>query len=137
MLDGIPDSHIDIFDKKAFGVLCTLMPDGSPQASIIWLHYNDGCVYFNSITERQKYSNIKNNPIITLLITDPDNPYRYIEIRGKITVITPRKANEFVDVLSKKYLDLDVYPHHRSGVTRVIYKLVPEKVFCYNEQQGL
>ncbi|MHA1169188.1 MAG: PPOX class F420-dependent oxidoreductase [Candidatus Hodarchaeales archaeon] len=133
-MKDIPDNFLDIFDKKAFGVLCTLMPDKTPQASIIWFHYSDdGCIYFNSITKRQKYRNIKNNPQVSLLIVDPDNPYRYIEIRGKITVITPRKANEFVDVLSRKYLGSDIYPYHRPGVTRVIYKLVPEKVFCYSE----
>ena len=136
MQDKIPESHLDIFEKKSFGVLSTLMPDGSPQSSVIWLHYNDGCIYFNSITGRQKYRNIKKDPKVTLLITDPDNPYRYIEVRGKITVITSRKANEFVDALAKKYLGFDVYPNHRIGVTRVIYKLVPEKIYCYSELQS-
>ncbi|MFW9994770.1 MAG: PPOX class F420-dependent oxidoreductase [Candidatus Odinarchaeota archaeon] len=131
MIITIPENYLDLFEKKAFGILATINPDGSPHASIIWVDYDGQQVMFNSITRRQKYRNIQVDPRVSLVIVDPDDNYRYMEIRGVIVEITVKGAEEFVDKLAKKYLGVDRYPHHRDGITRVIYKLNPEHVHCY------
>ncbi|MHA2298944.1 MAG: PPOX class F420-dependent oxidoreductase [Candidatus Hodarchaeales archaeon] len=130
-METIPKGFLDLFEKISFGILSTIMPDGSPHTSVVWVDHDDDYILFNSITDRQKYKNIKINPLVSLVIIDPDNSYRYIEIRGKIVAFTTDGAERFVDNLAVKYLGVDRYPHHRPGVTRVIYKLKPKKVFCY------
>jgi len=133
MTARIKSNFLDLFDKKTFGVLSTLEEDGSPQSSVIWIDINKEYILFNSIKKRQKYKNIKRDPRVSLLILDPENNYRYLEIRGIIEKISTKGAEEFVDKLAKRYMGKETYPYHRPGITRVIYYLQPEKVHYYEE----
>ena len=106
----IPDSHIDLFNKKAFGSFTTLMSDGSPQTTPVWVDFVDGKVLVNSALGRQKDKNVRRDPRVAITLIDPDNPYRYLEIRGRVSEITHDGADQLIDKLAKKYLDADKYP---------------------------
>jgi PPOX class probable F420-dependent enzyme len=82
----------------------------------------------NSALGRQKDKNVRRDPRVAITLIDPDNPYRYLEIRGRISEITHEGADKLIDKLSKKYLDKDKYPFAEPGEKRVIYKIEPEKV---------
>ena len=124
----IPEKYMDLFQKKAFANLATLMPNGDPQVTPVWCDYRDGHVLFNSAEGRQKDRNIRRDPRVSMAILDPENPYRYLEIRGRVVEITKQGAAEHIDFLAKKYLGVDKYPYAQPGEVRVLYKVKPEHV---------
>jgi PPOX class probable F420-dependent enzyme len=126
MAEVIPQEFLDMFEKKAFAHLATLMPDGSPQVTPVWCDYDGEYVRVNSALGRQKDKNMRKNPRVALSIADPDNPYRYLEVRGRVVEVTEEGADRHIDSLAKKYMDLDEYPYRRPGERRVIYKIKPE-----------
>jgi len=126
MAGVIPEKYLDLFDKKAFAHLATLMPDGTPQVTPVWCDYDGTYILFNSAKGRQKDGNIRRNPAVALSLQDPDNPYRYLEVRGRVAEITEEGADQHIDKLAKKYLGFDKYPGRQPGEVRVIYKVKPE-----------
>jgi PPOX class probable F420-dependent enzyme len=114
-------------DSKAVANLGTIMPDGSPQVTPVWFEYDGQVVRVNSAKGRVKDRNMRRNPRVALSIVDPRNPYRYVELRGRVVEITEVGADDHIDRLAKKYLDKDRYPFRRQGEVRVTYKIVPEK----------
>src|SRR6266699_474588 len=98
----IPDKFHDLFNKKGFAHLATLMPDGSPQVTPVWVDFDGTHVIVNSARGRQKEKNLQKNSRVALSILDPDNPYRYLEIRGKVDTITEEGADEHIDKMAKK-----------------------------------
>lgn len=122
----IPEKYRDLFQKRAFASLGTLMPDGQPQVTPVWVDFDGRHVIFNSAKGRQKDRNVRRDPRVALAIVDPDNPYRYMEIRGKVAEITEQGADEHIDKMAKKYLDVDKYPYRQPGEMRVMYKIRPE-----------
>jgi PPOX class probable F420-dependent enzyme len=126
MTGVISEKYLDLFDKKAFAHLATLMPDGTPQVTPVWCDYDGTYVLFNSAKGRQKDKNIRRNPAVALSLQDPDNPYRYLEVRGRVAEITEEGADQHIDKLAKKYLGVDKYPGRQPGEVRVIYKVKPE-----------
>ena len=121
----IPDSHLDLFKKKAFANLATLMPDGQPQVTPVWVDFDGDHVVINTAEGRQKDKNLKRDGRVALSIMDPDNPYRYLEVRGRVTERTLNGADQHIDAMAKKYLGKDTYPYRKAGEVRVIYKLEP------------
>jgi hypothetical protein len=124
----IPETHIDLFHKKAFGSFTTLMSDGSPQTTPVWVILAEGKVLVNSALGRQKDKNVRRDPRVAITLIDPDNPYRYLEVRGRVSQITQEGADALIDKMAKKYLDKDKYPFAQPGEQRVIYVIEPEKV---------
>jgi PPOX class probable F420-dependent enzyme len=124
----IPDSHADLFNKKAFGNLATLNADGTPQVTPIWVDREGEFLLFNSARGRLKDRNVRRNPHVAIAISDPDNPYRYLEIRGQVVEITEAGADAHIDKLAKKYLGVDTYLHRQPGEVRVMYRVKPERV---------
>lgn len=124
----IPDKYSDLFKKKAFANLGTLMPDGSPQVTPVWVDYDGKYVRVNSALGRMKDKNIRRDPRVSLAIQDPENPYRYVEVRGKVVDITQKGADEHINSLSQKYLGKPEYPYRQPGEVRVLYKIEPQKV---------
>jgi PPOX class probable F420-dependent enzyme len=124
--DATLQKYKDLFQKKAFANLATLMPDGRPQVTPVWCDYDGQYVIVNSARGRQKDRNMRRDPRVALAIVDPDNPYRYIEIRGQVAEIAEQGAEEHIDRMAQKYLGLDKYPHRASGEVRVLYKIRPE-----------
>lgn len=126
MANVIPEKYLDLFDKKAFAHVATMMPDGTPQVTPVWVDYDGTHVLINSARGRQKDKNLKSNPSVSLSMQDPDNPYRYLEVRGQVTEITEEGADEHIDKMAKKYLGADSYPGRKPGEVRVIYKIEPQ-----------
>jgi PPOX class probable F420-dependent enzyme len=124
--DVIPASHLDLFKKKAFANLVTLMPSGQPQVTPVWVDYDGGQVLFNTAQGRQKDKNLQRDARVALSIMDPDNPYRYLEVRGRVVERTFEGADQHIDALARKYLGQDRYPYREPGEVRVIYKIKPE-----------
>ena len=91
MSQAIPEKYRDLFQKRAFASLGTLMPDGSPQVTPVWCDFDGEYVIFNSAKGRRKDRNVRRDPRVALAIMDPDNPYRYLEIRGHV-VKSPNRA---------------------------------------------
>ncbi|HEY2384458.1 MAG TPA: PPOX class F420-dependent oxidoreductase [Terriglobia bacterium] len=128
-MSTIPENFADLFHKKSFAQLATLMSDGSPQVTPVWCEYDGKYVVINSAKGRTKDRNMRRNAIVALSIQDPDNPYRHLSLQGKVVEITENGADSHIDKLSKKYTGKDVYPNRRPGEVRVIYKILPEKIF--------
>ena len=127
MTSIIPQQYLDLFQKKAFANLATLMPDGSPQVTPVWIDFDGTHLLVNSARGRQKDKNMQRNAHVALSILDPDNPYRYLEVRGKVADITEQGADAHIDKMAKKYLDQDKYPYRRPSEVRVVYKILPTK----------
>lgn len=121
----IPEKFLDLFQKKAFANIATLMPDGQPQVTPVWCDYDGRHVLVNSARGRQKDRNLKRDPRVSLSILDPDNPYRYLEVRGRVVEATEEGADEHINRMAKKYLGVDEYPYRRPGEVRVLYKIEP------------
>lgn len=124
----IPEKYLDLLKKPAFANLGTLMRDGSPQVTPVWVDYDGKHVRVNSALGRVKDKNMRRDPRVSLSIQDPENPYRYLEIRGNVEEITQTGADDHINSLSQKYLGKPVYPFRRPGEVRVIYKIEPQKV---------
>ena len=126
MPETIPANFRDLFTKKAFANLGTLMPDGRPQVTPVWCDFDGTFVLFNTAKGRQKDRNIRRDPRVSLAIVDPDNAYRYLEVRGRVVEITEQGADADIDKLAKKSLGVDPSPNRRAGEVRLIVKVLPE-----------
>ncbi len=123
---AIPDKYLDLLQqKKAFANLATLMRDGSPQVTPVWFDYTGGVIRVNTAKGRVKARNLKNGSPVALAIMDPDEPYRYIQIRGHVRRVLEEGADAHIDSLAKKYLGKDKYPFRQSGEVRVMYEIEP------------
>lgn len=127
----IPEAFRDLFTKPAFAHLVTLMPDGTPQVTPVWCDLQDGMVVINTAKGRLKDRNMRRDPRVALAISDPENPYRYLQIRGRVAEITEDGADAHIDRMAKKYLNADTYPFRQPGEVRVIYRIRPERVQAY------
>lgn len=125
---NIPENFLDLFQKRAFAALATLMPDGTPQVTPVWCDLKDGLVVVNTAKGRVKDRNMRRNPRVALEITDPDNPYRYVEVRGSVVKVSEDGADAHIDKMAKKYLDKDQYPFRQPGEVRVLFYIQPEHV---------
>ena len=124
----IPESYRDLFTKRAFAHLGTVMADGSPQVTPVWCDLDGGFIRVNTAKGRVKDKNMRRNKKVALTVTDPDNSYRYLAVRGEVAEITEQGADAHIDLLTKKYLGKDKYPFRQPGEVRVIYKIRPEKI---------
>ena len=131
----IPNTHLDLLQTPVHGVLTTVMPDGVPQSSIIWVDYDGESILINTTLERQKGRNMIANPKVTILVIDPIDSSRWIEVRGQVKGITQERAEEHADKLTQQYCHDkqhfygDIYPvEQRCKESRVIVKVQPIKV---------
>jgi PPOX class probable F420-dependent enzyme len=128
LMASIPADYRDLFDKKGFAHLATVAADGTPQSTPVWVDFDGTHVRINTARGRLKDKNLQANPKVALSILDPDNPYRYIQVRGRVAEMTERGADAHIDALAKKYLGQDTYPYRKPGEVRVTVKIVPERV---------
>jgi len=127
-MTDIPGKYRDLFEKKAFAHLATIGADGSPQVTPVWVDFDGTHLRFNTAKGRVKDKNLRRNPRVALAIQDPDNPYRYMQVQGRVVEVTEHGADAHIDTLAKKYIGQDTYPWRRPGEVRVLYKILPEKV---------
>jgi PPOX class probable F420-dependent enzyme len=98
----IPQSHRDLLTRPLHGVLTTMMPDGQPQSSLVWCDDDGACACVNTTRQRQKGRNMRANPRVTLLVVDPDETARYIEIRGEVELVEDG-ALAHLNALTRQY----------------------------------
>lgn len=129
----IPREFLDLFQKPSFGHLATLMPNGRPQVTSVWVDYDGECIVLNSAKGRQKDLNMERNPIVALEIPDPDNPNRYVAVRGKVVEIIEIGADEHLDKLARRYLARDNYPPtwRFPNEVRRIYRIKPDHITAW------
>lgn len=120
MAKTIPDNFQDLLNKKALADLATIMPDGTPQVTPLWFDYDGKRIRINSAKGRQKDRNMRARPAVALAIVDPDNVYRYMQLRGTVIEIREDGADAHIDALSNTYLGTD-YPNRKEGEVRVTY----------------
>lgn len=121
----IPTGYKDLLEKKVYAHLATAGPDGRVASNPVWLNSDGRHIFFNSARGRLKDRWIRKNPHVALSLVDPENPYRYLEIRGRVVDITEDGADAHIDQLAHKYLGTD-YPFRQPGEVRVKYTVEPE-----------
>jgi PPOX class probable F420-dependent enzyme len=125
-MTAVPDKYLDLLEqKKAFANLATVMPDGSPQVTPVWFDYAGGVIRVNTAKGRVKARNMKEGTPVAVAIMDPDNAYRYVQLRGRVKRMTEEGANAHIDVLAKKYIGEDKYPWAQPGEVRVMFEIEP------------
>jgi PPOX class probable F420-dependent enzyme len=129
----LTDSAKNILSKQTFANLATLMPDGSPQVTPVWVDFEGDDVVINTAEGRTKPRNLRDDPRVALSATDPDNPYEAVIIRGRVKEMTHDGADEHIDLMAKKYLGKDTYPFRQEGEERVKVYIEPEVVKGANE----
>jgi PPOX class probable F420-dependent enzyme len=130
----IPADFLDLFEKATFAHLATLMPDGSPQVTPVWVDYDGRHLLVNSVAGRQKDLNMERRRRVAIEIPDPEDPNRYLTVRGAVVEITEEGAEAHLDRLARRYLGRDRYPdsYRFPGEVRRIYRIRPDRVTTWN-----
>jgi PPOX class probable F420-dependent enzyme len=126
MAPNVPEDYLDLldWDRRAFATLATIMEDGSPQATPIWFDVEGDLIMINSARGRVKVANMEHRPQVALSIMDPDDPYRYLQIRGEVVEVREQTGKRDIDRLANKYLGKEEYPWYE-GETRVSFLIRP------------
>ncbi len=134
----IHHEFLDLFDKKAYGHLATLLKGGQPHVTPVWADYDGECILINSAEGRQKDLNMTRRRKVAIDIVDPENPNRYVAVIGKVVEVTQQGANAHVDKLAQRYLERDRYPPswRFPGEIRQIYRIKPDKVIHWDPFGG-
>ncbi|GAC1506174.1 MAG: PPOX class F420-dependent oxidoreductase [Ktedonobacteraceae bacterium] len=130
MSEQIPEKALDLFQKPLLAHLATIMPDGTPQVTPVWVDFDGTHILVNTSKGRRKTLNMEKEPKVGLDIVDSANPFHWLSVRGHIAEITEQGANEHIDRMAKKYTGEDKYGFHQPGEVRVICKIVPERVIA-------
>jgi PPOX class probable F420-dependent enzyme len=123
----IPAAFRDLFQRKALANLATLMPDGRPQVTPVWCDLEGDTIRINTAIGRQKDRNLVRDGRVALALVDPNNPGRYLEVRGRVTERTEVGADAHIDLLSQKYLGTP-YPYRQPSERRILFRIEAEHV---------
>lgn len=128
-MDEIPPDFWDLFDDTTIAHVTTLLPDGAPHTSPVWIDYDEEAnrVLVNTERGRRKEKNVRQDPRVAVSMTDPENPYRYLLIRGVVDTVTTDGAREHIDTLAHRYMDVESYPSNIE-TERVILSIEPVHV---------
>src|SRR5471032_1038051 len=124
----IPATHADLLTKPAFANLATLNADGSPQVTPVWVDFDGSHVIVNTAQGRLKAKNLAREPRVAVSISDPENPYRYLGIQGRVVEMTEAGGDAHIDKMAMKYMGKASYPYRTPTEVRLIVKIAPEKV---------
>lgn len=125
---ALPAAAKAVVDGLSFATIATIEPDGSPQASVVWIAREGDTLVFSTVLGRRKTDNMSRDPRVSVLVTDPDNPYAYLEVRGRVTM-TEEGGRALIDALAAAYRGLDRYPwDDGSDNVRVVCRVQAEKV---------
>lgn len=124
-MSAIPESHADLLDSVTLANVATIGPTGEPQVNPVWFEWDGAHVSFSQTTGRQKYRNLRKDPHVALSIVDPENPYRYLEVRGVVDRIDDDPDYEFIDRQAQRYIKEEKYPWHQPGDERVVVRVRP------------
>lgn len=132
MSKPIPNEFRDLFAKRAFANLGTLRADGSPQVTPVWVDFDGDSVLVNTAKGRHQDENIRNDSRVGIAITDPDDPYRYLEIRGRAIEVTGRDLIAHLNAMAQKYLGRETYPNRPPDQIRVLYRIEAERINAFS-----
>ena len=124
----LPESARRLIESGSLAHLVTLNADGSPQVTPVWFDWDGSRLRVNTAKGRLKDKNLRRTPSVALSIMDPDNPYRYVQVRGRVAAVTEQGADPHIDSLARKYLGKDTYPYRKPGEVRVIFSIAPDRV---------
>ena len=128
---SIPESYHDLFERRTFAHFSTVMPDGTPQVTPVWVDHDADRdrLLVNTARGRQKERNVTANPKVGASMLDPEDPYRWLSVRGEVTAVTEEGAVEHIDELARRYMDVEEYPNHDTeDAPRVIVEVRPDRV---------
>ena len=117
-----------VVEGKNFATIASLMKDGTPHVTPVWMDYDGEHLIFTTEQKRLNPKIMKRNPNVSMSILNHENPYEYIEVRGKVDEVTPEGAFEHIDKMAKKYMNADKYPMNKPGDVRLLVRIAPEKV---------
>lgn len=109
MTPTLPESHQDLLERPIVVALATILPNGQPQVNSVWCTWEAGYLLMFTIHGSQKEKNMRRQPFATMLAVDPQNPFRYLEVRGVVEDMTEEGAEELADKLTQKYLNVPCY----------------------------
>lgn len=125
---ALPEAGRVAVDGLSFATLATLEPDGSPHTSVVWITREDDTLLFSTVLGRRKADNMARDPRVSVLVLDPTNPYRYLEVRGRVSM-TEEGGRALIDALAAKYRGLDRYPwDDGTSNVRVVCRVEADKV---------
>ena len=125
---SIPEQARSLFQNKNFAFLSTLMNDGSPQVSPVWVDIEGDEILVNTAQGRVKQKNVSRDPRVAISVADSANPYSMVTVQGRVVKQTTEGADRHIDQMAKKYLGMDRYPGRAPGEKRIILRIRPEKV---------
>jgi PPOX class probable F420-dependent enzyme len=135
-MDHIPDSHLDLLTNAVTVALVTIMPNGHPQCTPVWCDYDGTHIIVNAAIGRQKDRNMRRDPRVTIMAVDPQNSYRYLEVRGIVEDILIDETGDNMNGLALKYTGkpkrYGIEAPPREVDTRVIYRIKPLRVVARN-----
>jgi PPOX class probable F420-dependent enzyme len=127
-MSTVPSAYKDLLEKKAFASLATVSADGTPQVTPVWFDWDGKHIRVNTAKGRIKDKNMRSRPTVALAIMDPENPYRYLQIKGRVASVTETGADAHIDALAKKYLGKDRYPYRKADEVRVTFAIALDRV---------
>jgi PPOX class probable F420-dependent enzyme len=123
---GIPKGYRDLMESTALVHVATLGPNGEPQNNPVWFGWDGEHIKFSQTKTRQKYRNVHREPRFALSLVDPENPYRYLKVRGEVVHIEENPAYYSINEMANKYMGVDVYPMHQPGDERIVVYVRPQ-----------
>lgn len=127
MATSIPEDAYRLLDEPNFAFIATVMDDGSPQNTPVWIDRDGDTVVFNTAKGRAKHRNLQRDPRISVAVLDADQPYSYLQVRGRAEFVE-EGADAHIDKMAKKYLGKDEYPFRKEGEERIIVRVAAEAV---------
>ena len=124
----LPEAAQKLLREPNFAHLATLMPDGSPQVTAVWVDFDGKYILVNTAEGRRKPKNIRRDPRVAIDVIGQQEPYNMATVRGRVVEVTYEGADDHIDKMAKKYLGQDKYPFRAPGERRVIFKIEPEHV---------
>jgi PPOX class probable F420-dependent enzyme len=128
MAEQMSPGLLKLLREPAYAQIATLMPDGAPQITQVWIDTDGEHLLVNTAEGRQKDRNVRRDPRVAVNVVDPGNAWRLAMIRGRVVDITTEGADDLIDQLAKKYLGVDSYPFRNPEETRITLKIAPEKI---------
>lgn len=127
------DKAVKLFEGSNLVFIATIMKDGSPQLSPVWANYEDGHILVNTAEGRLKHKNVLRDPRVAVSVVEQNNPLNMTTIQGKVIEIIPDYEYQHANKITKKYMGKDRYPFRQPGEKRIIFKILPEKVYVLPE----
>jgi PPOX class probable F420-dependent enzyme len=127
MSQRLSDEARAVVDGKNFGFVSTIEPDGSPQASLVWITRDDDDLLFSTLRGRRKEKNLARDPRIAVLVHPADDPYVYLELRGSVEV-TEHGGRELINALAHKYTGAIEFEEQRADAVRVVVRVKADKI---------